>query len=135
MTPAELLRDKGMPPGELYDAIDEFWPPEEHDNALAVSYLESNWSAFAELDTTDADHPCGAFLRNVPVPSTRGTVRVTAEHSIGWFQINACNLPIDWDPRHLFNTRHNVGTAHKLWADAGNSWSPWYFSARQLGLR
>lgn|SRR5215216_4694994 len=113
-------------PEELRLAIVKFFPMDQWDNAAAVSRLESGWSAFAELDSRDADHPCGSFLRMM------NGVRVTAEWSIGWFQINACNLPPDWDPRHLFNTEHNVGTAHDMFSRRG--WSPWYFSATKLGL-
>jgi hypothetical protein len=113
-------------PVELADSVREFFPPEEWDNAVSIAQLESGWSAFAEADTRDQAHPCGAFL------SERGGVRVSAEWSIGWFQINCCNLPIAWRPEHLFNTRHNVGTAHKMWSDRG--WEPWLFSARTLGL-
>lgn len=113
-------------PTELADEIRQFWPESEWDNAADVSRLESGWSAFAEANTTDSSHPCGSFLR------MQGNVRVSAERSIGWFQINACNLPPDWNPSHLFNTHHNVGTAHDMWTRRG--WSPWYFSARKLGL-
>lgn len=113
-------------PEELQKAIAEFFPSDEWDNAAAVSHLESGWSAFAENNSTDADHPCGSYLR------TQEGVPVSAERSIGWFQINACNLPSDWTPEHLFNTRHNVGTAHDMWARRG--WGPWYFSAKRLGL-
>lgn len=114
-------------PGELQDAIREFWPPDQWDNAASISWLESGWSAFAELDTTQGGAvPCGTFLYQLH------GVNVTAERSIGWFQINACNLPAGWRAEHLFNTRHNCGTAHLYWADRG--WSPWYFSAKSLGL-
>lgn len=112
-------------PAELQDAIKEFFPPEEWDNAAAISWLESGWRWFAENDTTMPGLPCGTVL------GSRGDVKVTAEHSISWFQINACNFP-SWNPAHLFNTRQNVGTAHALWAERG--WSPWYFSAQALGL-
>jgi hypothetical protein len=113
-------------PAELADAIREFFPPEEWDNAAAVARNESGWNAFALADTTDATHPCGSYLR------TQGGVRVTAERSVGWFQINGCNLPPDWNWHHLYNTRHNVGTAHDMWSRRG--WSPWYFSAVALNL-
>lgn len=113
-------------PEELYYGITAFWPEEEWDNAARVSLLESGWSAFAQNKTTDADHPCGT-----PLGEVRG-VPVTAEWSIGWFQINACNLPPDWTPEHLYNTRHNCGTAHQLWSERG--WQPWLISARELGL-
>jgi hypothetical protein len=115
-------------PAELQIAIAEFWSELEWENAAEIARLESGWSAFAVGDTRDNDHPCGAILRTVD------GVGVSAELSIGYFQINACNLPPDWNPWHLFNARHNAGTAHKLWADAGERWSPWYFSAKQLGL-
>lgn len=70
-------------PEELQVSIREFWPPSEWDNAAAVSQLESGWNAFAVNDTTDMSHPCGAVL------DTFGGVAVTAERSIGYFQINA----------------------------------------------
>lgn len=114
-------------PQELADAIREFWPPEEWDNAASVSLLESGWNAFAMADTTEEGRiPCGTTI------GTHNGVRITAERSIGWFQINACNLPPDWKWFHLFNTRHNCGTAHDMWSHRG--WQPWYFSAQELGL-
>lgn len=114
-------------PGEVQENVAEFWPETEWDHAVSVAQLESNWNPFAELNTTDASHPCGSYLR------TENGVRIAAEHSIGLFQINACNLPPDWMWYHLFNSRHNCGTAHALWDNAGG-WYPWYFSATQLGL-
>ncbi len=113
-------------PVELAAAIREFWPDDEWDNAAAVSEIESGWSAFAENDTRRDGFPCGAQL------NVRKGIRVSAEWSIGWFQINACNLPSHWTPCHLFNTRHNAGTAHDMWARSG--WAPWFFTANQLGL-
>lgn len=115
-------------PAELQQSIAEFFPEAEWDNAAAIAMLESGWSAFAEYKTVTPSSPCGARLAD-----RDGTV-ITAEWSIGWFQINVCSLPADWDSRYLFNTRHNVGTAHMKWDDAGQSWSPWYFSAQALGL-
>ena len=112
-------------PAELQDGIREFWPEAEWNNAAAIAKLESNFDAFAIDDTTDADHPCGAFLRSVD-----GT-NVTAEKSVGYFQINSCNFP-SWEWQRLYNARHNAGTAHMLWDTHG--WGAWYFSARQLGL-
>lgn len=112
-------------PSELADAIQEFFPEEEWDHAASIAKLESDWSAFALADTTDDSHPCGTvvtFVDGVPV---------TAELSIGWFQINACNFP-DWPAGRFYNTRHNVGTAHLLWSQRG--WQPWFFSARTLGI-
>jgi len=115
-------------PHELLDAIREFWPPAEWENAASIAELESAFDAFALNDTTDDLHPCGSLL------GTIGGVMVTAERSIGYFQINACNLAPDWEWQRLYNARHNAGTAHKLWDDAGQSWRPWYFSANLLGL-
>ena len=114
-------------PPELAESIREFWPPEEWDNAASIALLESGWSAFAVADTRDDSHPCGSVLYVRP-----DGVTVTAEYSLGWFQINACNLPPDWTPGNLYNTRHNCGTAHKMWSE--RAWSPWYFSAKSLGL-
>lgn len=113
-------------PDELAGAIQEFWPPDEWDNAVSIAWLESGWNAFAENDSTGGGSiPCGTLLY------VRDGVQVTAEHSVGWFQINACNFPT-WTPAHFFNTRHNAGTAHMLWGQRG--WQPWFFSARSLGL-
>lgn len=114
-------------PQELQDSIREFWPEEEWDNAANVSLLESGWNAFALNDSTDGGKiPCGAAI------GVRNGVNITAERSVGWFQINTCNIPQDWHWYHLFNTRHNCGTAHDMWSRRG--WEPWYFSARELGL-
>lgn len=113
-------------PYDLANAIREFWPDSEWDNAASVAFLESGWSAFAVADSRDSEHPCGSILRYVD------GVAISAEWSIGYFQINACNLPAGWTPEHLFNGRHNAGTAHAMWVDRG--WGPWYFSAKQLGL-
>jgi hypothetical protein len=113
-------------PAELAQLVVEFWPQEQWDNAVEISRLESGWSPFAENNTVDAQHPCGSHLAFL------NGVEVTAERSIGWYQINACNLPPDWRPEHLFNSRHNVGTAHDMWTNRG--WRPWFFSAQKLGL-
>lgn len=104
----------------------EFFPESEWDNAVSIAFLESGWNPFAEADSTNGGTiPCGTPLYS------RDGITVTAERSVSWFQINSCNFPT-WNPAHFFNTRHNVGTAHMLWALRG--WSPWYFSAKQLGL-
>lgn len=107
-------------------SIREFWPESEWDHAASVAFLESGWDAFALADTTDPAHPCGSPLRVV------AGVPVSAERSVGYFQINACNFP-GWEWQRLYNARHNAGTAHMLWQQRG--WQPWYFSAQQLGLR
>lgn len=127
MTVGTVLADAGYPPLELQDAIREFFPSTEEDNALAVAYLESKWDAFALNDTTTPENPCGTKLW------VSKNVSITAEHSVGYFQINSCNFP-DWEWQRLYNARHNVGTAHMLWDQAGQSWAPWYFSAQRLGL-
>jgi hypothetical protein len=115
----------GELPEELADSIREFWPESEWDNAASISFLESGWNAFALLDSTTEFDPCGAKL------PPRGGVNITAERSVGYFQINSCNFP-DWEWQRFYNARHNAGTAHELWASRG--WSPWFFSAKQLGL-
>jgi len=112
-------------PAELQVAIKEFWPEDQWDAASAVARLESNYNAFAVLDSTTADHPCGSAIGTV-----RG-VAVSAERSVGYFQINSCNFP-DWEWQRFYNARHNAGTAHMLWEQRG--WSPWFFSATTLGL-
>jgi hypothetical protein len=112
-------------PCELQCAIREFWPEQEWENAASIALLESGHDAFAVADSRDSEHPCGSFIRR-----TNG-VAISAEFSIGYFQINACNFP-SWPAERFFNARHNAGTAHQLWAARG--WSPWYFSARELGL-
>jgi hypothetical protein len=114
-------------PAELRDAITEFWPESEWENAANIAQLESGFDAFALADTVDAQHPCGS-----PIGERNG-VTVTAERSVGYFQINSCNFP-DWEWQRFYNARHNAGTAHLLWTNAGGSWIPWYFSASKLGL-
>lgn len=113
-------------PAELQMGIRQFWPIAEWDNAARVAYMESDWSAFAESDTRSANFPCGAVL------TYKDGIAILAEWSIGWFQINVCTLPTDWDSRRLFNTIENCGTAHQLWTERG--WKPWLITATALGL-
>jgi hypothetical protein len=112
-------------PAELAVSIREFFPDSEWDNAAEIARLESGWDAFAVHDSTDIDHPCGSEL------GQRDGVRIVAERSIGYFQVNSCNYP-DWEWQRLYNARHNTGTAHLIWSNQG--WGAWYFSARSLGL-
>jgi hypothetical protein len=112
-------------PEEIQDPIREFWPESEWDNAASIAFLESAWQWNAEADTRTPTAECGAFI------GVHDGVPVAAEHSIGYFQINACNFPT-WNPGHFFNARQNAGTAHAMWEARG--WSPWYFSAKELGL-
>lgn len=121
-----MLKSIGEAPCELACAIREFWPDSEWDAAASISFLESGWDAFAVADTRDPEHPCGSVLRRV------NGVAVTAEFSLGYFQLNACNFPT-WPAERFYNARHNAGTAHMLWSDA-EGWAPWFFSAKQLGL-
>jgi hypothetical protein len=118
------INDPGMPM-ELRVCIQEFFPDWEYDNAASISYLESSWYAFAANNTVTPTHPCGSVIE------VRNGVAITAELSLGYFQLNSCNFP-DWDPWRFFNCRHNVGTAHMLWDERG--WAPWYYSATRLGL-
>jgi hypothetical protein len=113
-------------PEDLQLAIREFWPESEWDHAAQIAQLESGFNPFAENDSTHGGLiPCGTVIGAVQ------GVTVTAEHSIGYFQVNACNFPT-WEWARFFNTRHNAGTAHLLWSTRG--WQPWFFSARALGL-
>ncbi len=112
-------------PCDVQCGIQEFFPPEEWDNAARVSYLESAWDTFAVADTTSDSVPCGAPLRVVD------GITVVAERSVGVFQINSCNFAT-WEWQRLYNVRHNCGTAHLIWKSQG--WGAWYFSAKQLGL-
>lgn len=112
-------------PYELQAVIQEFWPSTEWENAARIALLESGWNAFAVNDTTNPDHPCGSEI------GSRNGVAITAERSIGYFQINSCNFPT-WEWQRLYNARHNAGTAHMIWGQRG--WSAWYFSAKRLGL-
>lgn len=114
-------------PAELQVAIREFWADDQVDNAAAIAELESGFDAFALNDTASANG-CGTVL----FTNAQG-VTVTAERSVGYFQINSCNFP-DWEWQRLYNARHNAGTAHLLWDNAGQSWRPWFFSATRLGL-
>ena len=112
-------------PPELQVSIQAFWPEAEWDNAAAVAHLESNFDAFAIADTTDPHHGCGSVI------GERNGVQITAELSVGYFQINSCNFP-GWDWHRLYNAYQNAGTAHMIWAQQG--WGAWYFSAHSLGL-
>ncbi len=120
-----MLKKVDEAPAELQAAIKEFWPEAEWDNAASISFLESGWNAFALADTATYAGGCGAILR------VQDGVTVTAERSVGYFQINACNFP-GWEWGRFYNARHNAGTAHSLWAVRG--WQPWYFSAKALEL-
>jgi len=122
-----MLKSVDEAPLELAVSIREFWSPSEWDNAASIAFLESAWNTFAVDDTRDGAHPCGAELAVID-----GTV-TTAELSVGYFQINACNFPT-WEWQRFYNARHNAGTAHLLFDRAGGNWSPWFFSALELGL-
>jgi hypothetical protein len=113
-------------PADLQLAIREFWPAEEWDHAAQIAELESGFNPYAENDSTRGGAiPCGYIIGQFEGQN------ITAEHSLSYFQINACNYP-DWEWARFFHTRHNAGTAHALWAQRG--WQPWYFSAKKLGL-
>jgi hypothetical protein len=112
-------------PLELQDGIREFFPESEWENAANIAWLESGFDAFAVHDSTDSDHPCGSSL------GERNGVAITAERSVGYFQVDTCNFP-NWEWQRLYNARHNCGTAHLIWVRQG--WAAWYFSAKQLGL-
>jgi hypothetical protein len=114
-------------PIELWVSIQEFWPESEWINAVNISRLESGLDAFALADTVTDISPCGAVI------GEREGVRISAERSIGYFQINSCNFP-DWEWQRFYNARHNAGTAHQLWDRTAQSWRPWFFSATKLGL-
>lgn len=114
-------------PQELWVAITEFWPESEWINAANIARLESSFDAFALNDTATPNGGCGVEI------GRRNGVRILSERSIGYFQINSCNFP-DWNPCHFYNARHNAGTAHDLWDNAGEKWTPWFFSATKLGL-
>lgn len=112
-------------PLELQVSIQEFWPSDQWDNAANIASLESGYNAFALNDSTTPDAPCGTVI------GQRDGVNISAERSVGYFQINSCNYP-DWEWQRLYNARHNAGTAHLIWSAQG--WGAWYFSAVALGL-
>lgn len=113
-------------PADLQLAIKEFWPEEEWDNAASIAFLESGWNAFALADTTHGGAiPCGTVIGQLD------GVNVSAERSVGYYQLNSCNF-LGWEWGRFYNVRHNAGTAHDLWSHRG--WQPWYFSAKSLGL-
>lgn len=114
-------------PWELASGIKAFWPESEWENAAAISQLESGWDAFADNNTTGPAAPCGATLSVVEGFHTY------AEHSVGYFQINVCNFPT-WIWQRLWNAYQNCGTAHMLWSNAGEKWTPWLESATKLNL-
>lgn len=114
-------------PDELWYSIQEFFAESEWINAANIARLESGFDAFAIADTTTPTSPCGSSI------GQRDGVSIAAERSVGYFQINACNFR-GWEWQRLYNARHNAGTAHLLYSNAGNEWTPWFFSARHLGL-
>jgi hypothetical protein len=74
-------------PIELWVSIQEFWPESEWINAVSVARLESGLDAFSLDDTATPNGGCGVEI------GQRGGVRITAERSVGYFQINSCNFP------------------------------------------
>lgn len=121
-----MLKSIADAPLELAAPICEFWPAAEWDNAASISFLESGWEWDAINDSTNGgQYACGEVIGMID------GVAVTAEISVGYFQINWCNYQ-GWKIGTLYNARQNAGTAHALWAERG--WSPWHFSAKQLGL-
>lgn len=112
-------------PDELRFWISVFWPETEWDNAASIAFLESGLDPFARRDTRDIDHPCGSVI------ATNGGTDITAELSVGYFQINTCNYP-GVEAERFYNGGLNVETAYNLWLERG--WEPWYFSAVALGL-
>lgn len=114
-------------PWELQAVIPEFWPEDEYHNAARVAYMESGFEPFALADTVTTEFPCGATI------GYRDGVRITAERSVGYFQINTCNIPgSEW--QRYYNARYNAQAAFALWQAAGGKWTPWYFSALRLSL-
>lgn len=114
-----------VPPDELVALVQRYWPWSEWSNALAISLKESGWDNEAFANTVDDAHPCGAIV---------GTFRgqpVSAERSVGYFQLNLCNYPSEVET-DLRTPEGNVAEAHALWAARG--WQPWYFTALELGL-
>jgi len=118
LTPAD-------PPADLVAKIQEFFPESQWVNALDIAWLESGWNPDATNATALTSGGCGARLQS------RDGVSIQAEFSIGYFQINMCNLP-GWSIGALYRAHDNVGTAHHMWRQRG--WQPWYFSAKALGL-
>lgn len=114
-------------PLELWVSICEFWPESEWINAANIVRLESNFDAFALDDSATPYGGCGVVI------GQHGGVAITSERSVGYFQINSCDFA-EWEWQRFYNARHNAGTAHMLWDGAGGRWTPWYFSAQQLGL-
>jgi len=112
-------------PRDLQRNIRAFWPKSEWENAANIAYLESGWDANATNDTTSQDTPCGTVI------AQRNGVEITAEYSLGYFQINSCNFPT-WDAQSLLDPYQNCGTAHMIWDQQG--WAAWYFSAQALGI-
>lgn len=114
-------------PQELWVSISEFWPESEWINAANIARIESGFDAFALDDTATPNGGCGVEI------GQRDGVSITSERSVGYFQLNSCNFP-GWEWQRFYNARHNAGTAHALWDGAGGKWTPWFFSAHQLGL-
>lgn len=124
-TPAVTSQFGEVPPA-VADAIAKTWPEELWSHAADVSHLESGWNPTAVADTTEGGaKPCGTLLE------VRNGVKVVAERSVGLFMYNECahGPLVGWDDPILNATR-----AYELYKAAGNSFAPWYFSAKKLGL-
>jgi hypothetical protein len=121
-----LIVPEGSAPAPLSDAIRRYFPQDEWINAVRVAYYESGWNRTAVRDTRDrAGGQCGVRIWLPEVNSWGWT-----EHSIGYFQINACAHGGDYGL--WTDTYANVEKAADLWQSGG--WSHWLITARKIGL-
>lgn len=121
-----IVVPEGVPPGELNDAIQQFFPRDTWGDAARVSFYEAAWSATAERNTLDrAGGRC-----NVPIGVLPDGTRIISEDSVGYYQINVCAH--GHDRAYWQDARNNVSYAASLYR--ANGWRDWVYTATRLGL-
>jgi hypothetical protein len=113
--------------GQLADGIVAHFPEDQWTNAAEVAYLESRWNP---LTVNDSIIP---FYRWGRRPGDVNDVPSSPELSIGCFQINILVHDFGRDWPTLFDPFINAWAADRIFRSA-NGWTPWYHSARALGL-
>lgn len=113
-------------PPELRVAIQGFWPEEEWEHAAAISNLESGWRLNARAYVTQDQVNDWNRLHPDDIRSV--------EDSRGPFQVNIYAHPWADAGRLLTDWAYASWAGRVVWLRAGGRWSPWFYSAKKLGL-
>lgn len=115
----------GDPPSSVRAAIEEHFPSDAVDDAIAISYLESGWNAAAVNDSRG--RAGGRCNERYTLPDGRSAL---TEYSVGLFQINICAHGGSYE--QWADPYRNAAKAASLFRASG--WAPWRYSAQALGL-